>query len=228
MPDKKLYEPLQDRAPIRLFQLRSRKEGSYLQGRLLDSNLADCQAYEAISYVWGSEADKIALDCDGSQVLITQNLAAALRRIRLPEANRVLWIDSICVNQNDVLEKNHQVRLMSQIYRKASSMLIWLGEERERRRRIESLCFMTADDEVYIQIGGLGRCLLSLLKLRRGAGCKDPRDLLYSVLGAAADEMPIEPDYGRSFEYVYATSTAQIISTTGSLNIFNQLYGEIE
>ncbi|KAL9591699.1 MAG: hypothetical protein Q9179_007459 [Wetmoreana sp. 5 TL-2023] len=261
MPDKKLYEPLQDRASIRLFQLLPRKEGSSLQGRLLDSNLADCQAYEAISYVWGSEADKVALDCDGFQLLITQNLAAALRRIRLPETNRVLWIDSICINQNDVPEKNHQVRLMSQIYRKASRVLVWLGEEDENGEDTMTAltCMDLLQNRVFPRLDELRSWkdkalvepdearnskinahfklpradsaeFIELTKLfrRRGAGCKDPRDLLYSVLGAAADRIPIEPDYGRSFEHVYATSTAQIISATGSLNIFGQLFCEIE
>ena len=42
---------------------------------------------------------------------------------------RTLWVDSICINQGDDNERSQQVRLMGQIYRKASTVLIWLGEE---------------------------------------------------------------------------------------------------
>jgi hypothetical protein len=37
------------------------------------------------------------------------------------------WYDALCINQDDVLEKNHQVALMSEIYSKASNVAIWLG-----------------------------------------------------------------------------------------------------
>ena len=39
----------------------------------------------------------------------------------------MLWIDALCVKQESVLEKNHQVPLMGPIYSNASSVLIWLG-----------------------------------------------------------------------------------------------------
>lgn len=94
--------------------------------------------YEALSYVWGSEADPapiamITIDADGSTkhntMLVTQNLATALRHLRLPSSPRTIWIDAICINQNDWTEKGHQVSFMGDVYEKAAHVVIWLGPE---------------------------------------------------------------------------------------------------
>ena len=91
--------------------------------------------YEALSYTWGSATD---LDCvyvqenEGEKALaITQNLAEALRYLRYEDRSRVLWIDAICVDQNNTAERGHQVLRMADIYRQASRVIIWLGPERD-------------------------------------------------------------------------------------------------
>jgi hypothetical protein len=40
----------------------------------------------------------------------------------------LLWIDGVCINQTDILERNRQVQLMGEIYSRASCVLIWLGD----------------------------------------------------------------------------------------------------
>jgi len=40
-----------------------------------------------------------------------------------------MWIDAICINQNDISERNNQVRQMGAIYSQASQVVVWLGEE---------------------------------------------------------------------------------------------------
>jgi hypothetical protein len=47
------------------------------------------------------------------------------------DVTRVLWIDAICINQEDSKEKSEQVMLMSEIYRNAGTVQIWLGPENE-------------------------------------------------------------------------------------------------
>ncbi|EPE35676.1 hypothetical protein GLAREA_05013 [Glarea lozoyensis ATCC 20868] len=83
--------------------------------------------YEALSYVWGEAAERNEILLDGKLTSITRNLWTALKYIRQTDASRTLWIDAICINQNDINERNEQVRQMGRIYSQASCVLIWLG-----------------------------------------------------------------------------------------------------
>jgi hypothetical protein len=49
--------------------------------------------------------------------------------MRLPDRDRVVWIDSICINQEDTDERNYQVALMCTIYSGAVECLVWIGED---------------------------------------------------------------------------------------------------
>jgi Heterokaryon incompatibility protein (HET) len=51
-----------------------------------------------------------------------------LRRLRFEDKVRVLWIDAICINQDDREEKNQQVPLIGKIYSRTAGLLIWLGQ----------------------------------------------------------------------------------------------------
>ena len=91
--------------------------------------------YEALSYTWGFATDLdyfYVQENEGEKALaITQNLAEALRYLRYKDRPRVLWIDAICVDQNNTAERGHQVLRMADIYRQASRVIIWLGPERD-------------------------------------------------------------------------------------------------
>lgn len=94
----------------------------------LETSLMSDADYEAISYVWGSDIKDHEIVCDGRTVPITTNLWIVLRHIRLMFPC-VLWADSICINQDNLEEKNHQVAMMGQVYRSAQRVLIFLGED---------------------------------------------------------------------------------------------------
>src|SRR5262249_11431837 len=83
--------------------------------------------YEALSYVWGSENNTRAILVDGCSFLVTLSLESALRQLRHSSCERVLWIDQLCIDQNNEAEKSEQVGLLGDIYRNASAVLIWLG-----------------------------------------------------------------------------------------------------
>ncbi|MCJ1477094.1 hypothetical protein MMC13_005765 [Lambiella insularis] len=89
--------------------------------------------YNALSYNWGSPNKTGHIILNGHLFSVTKNLEIALRQFRQIAANTVphtkWWIDAICINQDDVLERNSQVSLMCQIYKKADHVSIWLGEE---------------------------------------------------------------------------------------------------
>lgn len=83
--------------------------------------------YEALSYVWGDATPTESIFCDGAVLRIPKNLFNALQHLRLRNRPRFLWIDAICINQNDIEERNHQVQIMKYIYQHAGKVPIWLG-----------------------------------------------------------------------------------------------------
>ena len=86
--------------------------------------------YEALSYTWGDPSDSRTISVNGhpQAISITANCEAALRRLRFPDRERTVWIDAICINQRDVVERSRQVRLMADVFRQASCTLCYVGE----------------------------------------------------------------------------------------------------
>ena len=48
--------------------------------------------------------------------------------MRLLDRDRVLWIDSVCIDQDNRVERGHQVQMMYNIYSNGQRNLIYLGE----------------------------------------------------------------------------------------------------
>lgn len=86
-------------------------------------------AFEAISYFWGSSDRTIPINCNGKRLFITENLRDALIRVRFPDRPRMVWADSVCIDQDNLDEKAHQVQFMGKIYSSASRVLIFLGND---------------------------------------------------------------------------------------------------
>lgn len=111
--------------------------------------------YDCLSYTWGdpmsrdlyppdtlqnemsASCDKQIRHADGSIIKVTENLVQALKRLAkfgysssldnpIPH---YLWIDAICINQEDNVEKSSQVAMMDVIYSRAETVVVWLGEE---------------------------------------------------------------------------------------------------
>ena len=84
--------------------------------------------YEALSYTWGTMQANHVIHVNGCPFSITSNLDIALRYLRKPLTSRVLWIDAICIDQDNLQEKNDQVKRMRDVFNSASQVLVWLGE----------------------------------------------------------------------------------------------------
>jgi len=85
--------------------------------------------YQALSYEWGPKSPLKEIEVMKQSTRIRSNLFNFLARLRSHGYHDYLWCDAICINQDSDDERNHQVQLMFQIYRKAHSVLVWLGEE---------------------------------------------------------------------------------------------------
>lgn len=86
--------------------------------------------YEALSYVWGAPSTWHTIQISSSALPITANCDAALRSLRRQSEDRLLWVDSICIDQTPegTSERNQQVAMMGEIYNTARDVCIWLGD----------------------------------------------------------------------------------------------------
>ncbi|KAJ0115139.1 hypothetical protein J7T55_001548 [Diaporthe amygdali] len=125
------YEPLPSKTHTRLLILSHGTGEDILIGNIktVDLDASDLDSFEAISYVWGSDEKEQSILIDGRPLPITNSLREALLQTRLPEKPRTLWADSICINQDDTIEKGHQVFAMGRIYKASRRTLICLGLE---------------------------------------------------------------------------------------------------
>ena len=85
--------------------------------------------FEALSYVWGDAKDKQAIEVEEQTMMVIKNLEQALRHVLHLHEVRQLWVDAVCINQQDLDERNHQVWTMDEIYRGAERVVVWLGLE---------------------------------------------------------------------------------------------------
>jgi hypothetical protein len=89
--------------------------------------------YEALSYTWGDLENDLekrrSISVNKQNLAVTENLHAALLRLRDRSLERILWIDAICIDQENLEEREQQVRLMAKIYSKAHRVIVWLGKE---------------------------------------------------------------------------------------------------
>ena len=125
------YEALNRHNTIRVLDLHPASNPSIdlVSCSLRTVRLSEPPSYEALSYCWGDPTFNQKIICNGRELYITTSLNEALVRFRSQSVTRTLWADAICINQQDINERNQQVRLMRQIYEKAQQVVIWLGEE---------------------------------------------------------------------------------------------------
>jgi len=85
--------------------------------------------YFALSYAWGDPLDIHPITLNDRILYVTANLEVALRHIRDTKKQIRLWVDAICINQDDVEERNHQVGHMREIYAGAQLVIAWIGPQ---------------------------------------------------------------------------------------------------
>ncbi|KAN0091834.1 Heterokaryon incompatibility protein (HET) domain containing protein [Hyaloscypha variabilis] len=135
------YEVLDLPDDIRVLELEGGPANDPLHATLQRRQLRNFAHYEALSYTWADHDAGQKGETSGSEVIylgyfwdvfyITSNCAKALRRVRYPNRSRSIWVDSICINQDNNDECSHQVQLMRRIYANAWSVIVYLGAASE-------------------------------------------------------------------------------------------------
>ncbi|CAO2655011.1 Nn.00g117440.m01.CDS01 [Neocucurbitaria sp. VM-36] len=126
-----MYKPLDDsKRQIRLLHLLPGDDDTELSCTFSLVSLDDDPEYEAVSYVWGNSEDRRSINVEVVEepVPITRNLYSVLHSIRLRDHERTLWVDALCINQQDLEERGSQVSIMAAIFRQASRVLAYLGD----------------------------------------------------------------------------------------------------
>lgn len=139
MPDQYRHIPLPSSRSIRVLHLEpSQDRLAPLRCSLNAVSLDDYPKwdadYTALSYSWDAQRPSCEIECDGGNLLITSNCEAAIRELRDSTDIKILWIDSICIDQSSecIQERNSQVALMGEIYKSAAKVAVWLGESDNR------------------------------------------------------------------------------------------------
>ena len=124
-----MLNPLKDE--IRLIYILPGSGEDEIYISLVHASLHDQPEYLTLSYTWGNAHPCSPVVLNGFDFEVGSNLAAALRQLRKdrnPHKGLPYWIDAICINQGDDVERSEQVKLMTKIYQQAVTVTIWLGE----------------------------------------------------------------------------------------------------
>jgi hypothetical protein len=123
------YQPLsKENRDFRLLLLQPGKFESRIECVIQNASLdRDDLEYEALSYVWGDDSARVPIWVNSRKTKVTINLEQALRHLRAENNSVTIWADALCINQSDLEEKTHQVRMMREIYKKCSKVFVWLG-----------------------------------------------------------------------------------------------------
>ena len=127
-----VYHPLDAKAQeIRLLVLEtSTAEQSVYCSLHVVSLLSDPKPqYETVSYAWGDTSLRSTIFVSGRSKNVPAGPGRVLQRMRLATKSRVLWIDAICIDQDNLSERDQQVSIMPQIYSNTRRNLVWLGED---------------------------------------------------------------------------------------------------
>lgn len=123
------YEPVNER-DIRLVELQSPNPDNpkEVACKIKYSTLDSCPLFTAVSYMWGPASTPEIVYIEGKVLKVRESLFQLLLDLRRGEP-RLLWIDALCIDQENMIERMEQVKIMGEIYAKANYVMTWLGSE---------------------------------------------------------------------------------------------------
>ena len=146
------YEKLPREDSIRLMKIERIRGKHLIYCTLQEANLDDAPIFTALSYTWQRDRHFLRLPVDGNERLIIcdhryisvpENLFNALITLGKTQLAGLLWIDSVCINQRNILEQSSQVNMMGRIFQAAETVVVWLGQStRVSTRGIKAIATM--------------------------------------------------------------------------------------
>ncbi|KAK0109250.1 hypothetical protein ONS96_003072 [Cadophora gregata f. sp. sojae] len=122
------YSKLQKPDHIRLLLLHPRFGFRPVSGSMVDGPYMRLLFYEAISYTWGNPERTEEIMVDGCRMMVTKSVYEVLATLSSQFLPQLLWIDAICIDQENEEEKEQQVPIMDTIYSNALFTTVFLGQ----------------------------------------------------------------------------------------------------
>lgn len=126
-----VYEPIKQRSEIRLLEIQPGEGDDPTRGEPVIASTDDYYTYDAVSYTWADETGdatkRFRAFIGTGYVLITLSCQKVLQRIRSRFYAKFMWIDSLCVDQDNLQERGHQVDYMPRIYARAKKTYVYVG-----------------------------------------------------------------------------------------------------
>ncbi|KAF4431011.1 het-6-heterokaryon incompatibility [Fusarium acutatum] len=184
------YQSLTSPTSFRLLQILSDGGQDILRCRMFDADLAaqGTPRYIALSYTWQEESlPKIfrPVLINDKYLNVSLNLWNFLQNYRETAGERIIWIDQICINQDDTDECVQQIGQMCEIYQRASMDLFWIGEPGENEEAVLDLLSSLNRLETYLLESGSSRPGISALLnpiFMRTIGLPEHDDLIWGSL----------------------------------------------
>lgn len=125
------YKPLDlEKQQIRLISLKPGAADSTVECNLQIFDVESAPPYIALSYTWGPPSPTAHILIEEEHFEMRENLHNFLLAYRNDDHNEYyIWVDQICISQGHTAERNHQVQMMSRIYKSCDLVIIWLGHE---------------------------------------------------------------------------------------------------
>lgn len=137
-PSEFRYKPLR-KGQIRMLRVMADNKQASVRCEMDHMSLQRPRPYIALSYAWGDKYNTTEIELNRGVFSITSSLYGALRAIREPDRDVLVWADAVCINQKDADERSEQVQKMYLIYREADFVGIWLGPEADDSSRAIAL-----------------------------------------------------------------------------------------
>jgi len=103
---------------------------------LVHISLESKPCYCALSYTWGTPKFTHRVIVGNQQIRVTENLHDALRQLTNRQQDKspsivpgnLLWVDAVCIDQSNTIERGQQICLMKMLYEQAHKVYVWLGK----------------------------------------------------------------------------------------------------
>ncbi|KAF2967031.1 hypothetical protein GQX73_g6557 [Xylaria multiplex] len=199
---------------IRLLNIAPGRAGEVIRCSYQIASVHENVPYETLSYVWGEMEGNQTIVVEGTEVELTDNLFDAVTRIRHETEARLLWVDALCINQEDGAEKTAQVDMMHKIYSDCVQCNMWMGN-------IDTAALAATEPEALAAAKGA----LDAIELLAGV---DPKYRLPSSLATKAQQAQAgkamkllmdSPWWGRIWTVQEATSPKNATVLWGPLSI---------